>query len=100
MGDGNSETLIYENAQPNKYGYEDITYSDGEATVSLGMAASARIVRSQVCDNMIEVAGSDEKIYRTTYSTFNYLYQKGDSIFSTAKYNSHYGFKEPKTITT
>lgn len=93
VGDGNSETLIYENAQPNKYGYEDITYSDGEATVSLGMAASARIVRSQVCDNMIEVAGSDEKIYRTTYSTFNYLYQKGDSIFSTAKYNSHYGFQ-------
>ena len=43
VGDGNSETLIYENAQPNKYGYEDITYSDGEATVSLGMAASAAV---------------------------------------------------------
>ncbi|MBQ8424260.1 MAG: fasciclin domain-containing protein [Coprobacter sp.] len=85
--------LIYENPRPHTYGYEDVTYSDGEGTVSVNRSAAARIVRSQVSDKVITVQGTDEKIFKTTYESFNYLYMKGDSIFSTATYNQHFGHR-------
>lgn len=49
---------------------------------------------------MIEVAGSDEKIYRTTYSTFNYLYKKATAFSLRRNIIRITVFKEPKTITT
>ncbi len=88
------ENLIYENPRPYTYGYEDVTFSDGEGTVSVNRSHAARIVRSNISDKVIEVQGSDEKIFKTTYESFNYLYMKGDSLFSTATYNQHFGRRD------
>lgn len=86
------EYLIYENSNPNKYGAEDITISDGEGgTVSLSRANSADIVRNQIADRVIEVPGTEDKIYFSTNGSFSYFFSREDSIFSTSKYNVHYG---------
>ena len=70
---------------------EDVCYEDGEATVSVGASFASNIVRNHFCDNVIEVRGTDEKIYHTTYGTFNYLYQKDNKIYSSLLYNEVFG---------
>lgn len=86
------ETLIYENTNPKVYGAEDVIISDGEGgTVSLSMANSANIVRNQIADDMIEIPGTNDRIYYLTSGSFNYLFSHEDTIYSTTTYNTRYG---------
>lgn len=92
------ENLIYENPNPNKYGVEDVTKSDGEGgTVSLSRASSAEIVRNHIADRVINVLGTDDKIYFLTNGSYHYLFSHEDSIYSTGKYNVHYGLRTDAT---
>ncbi len=75
----------------NKAGDEDICYQDGDEMPSVSASFASNIVRNHFCDNVIEVRGTDEKIYHTTYGTFNYLYRKGDTIYSSSLYNELVG---------
>lgn len=86
-----SSSLIYvKNSE--KAGDEDVCYEDGEAVVPVGASFASNIVRNHFCDNVIEVRGTDEKIYHTTYGTFNYLYQtKDNKIYSSLLYNELVG---------
>lgn len=85
------DTYLQYQKSSNKFGGEDIVYrgEDG-ALFPVSSSYAARIVRNHICDACFEVS-PDEKVYRTTFQTFNYIYCKGDSIFSSALYNQHHG---------
>lgn len=85
------DTPLFLNKSSEKYGGEDIAYrGEDQMIFSLNGSYSSRIVQSHICDECFHVGG-DEIIYKTSYQTFNYLYRKGDSIFSAALYNQHHG---------
>lgn len=88
------DTYLQYQKNSNKFGGEDVVYrgEDG-ALFPVSSSYAARVVRNHICDECFEVSSGEnaEKIYRTTYQTFNYLYCKGDSIFSSALYNQHHG---------
>ncbi|MCD7710329.1 MAG: fasciclin domain-containing protein [Porphyromonadaceae bacterium] len=91
VGGGVEETMEYVNPQPNRYGYEDVVYVDGDETPSVNGGKAKRIVQSQFCDKVIELS-TGEKIYHSTYGSYNYIYQNaGDSLFSSQLYYEHYG---------
>lgn len=75
----------------NKAGDEDVSYQEGDEIFSVSASLASNIVRNHFCDNVIEVRGGDEKIYHTTYGTFNYLYRKGDKLYSPSLYNDLVG---------
>ena len=70
---------------------EDVCYTDGEEQPSVNASLASNIVRNHFCDREIKLSGTDERIYHTTYGTFNYLYRKGDYIYSATTYNHYFG---------
>ena len=89
------DTPLFLNKSSEKYGGEDIAYrGEDQMIFSLNSSYSSRIVQNHICNECFFVGGQtgeEEIIYRTSYQTFNYLYRKGDTIYSSALYNQRHG---------
>lgn len=78
--------ISYENRNPKKYG-EQYLLVESDDGLPINMSSSRRIslANSHVAIDQLSVKG-DEAIYRTP-SSYNYIYVKGDKVYSSGLFN-------------
>lgn len=91
----NLKRLRYINTNNYKYGAQTIEIeSDGSSPwTTMSVSSMNGLVGSHIAEAKPISERGDEKIYKTL-STWNYLYEKGDKVFSSASYNSWAGTAE------
>lgn len=77
--------ISYENKNPRRFGAQQLMIETDDQPQPMSASRMATIANSHIGVELISQKG-DEAIYRTP-QTYNYIFTKGDRVFSTALYN-------------
>lgn len=78
-------TLSYVNTNPKLYGAQAVQIEGDDGPVNMNLSQKTTIAGSHIATSLITSRG-EESIYKTR-NDYNYLYVKGDSVFSSMLYN-------------